>query len=109
MLAMQAGFGLEWYRFLGVPDRCVQFAHRLLMLYEDTYERGYFETAFLLNGFARRTLILNNIEDVRGGVKGSFPIYGDHGKFELVYWACRHLIDSNTLEFSIRNWEFDSG
>ncbi len=79
------------------------------MLYEDTYERGYFETAFLLNGFARRTLILNTIEDVRGGVKGSFPIYGDYGKFELLNWACQLLIGSNTLELSIRNREFDSG
>ena len=79
------------------------------MLYKDTYERRYREAAFLLSDFARRTLILNDIEDLRRGVKGSFPIYGAYGKFELLNWTCKLLIDSNTLELRIRNREFDSG
>ncbi len=34
----------------------------------------------------------------RGGVKGSYPIYGDYGKFEYLNWAAKFTIDALLLE-----------
>jgi hypothetical protein len=36
--------------------------------------------------------------EMRGGVKGSFPVDGEYGQFEYLSWACKFFIDANILE-----------
>ncbi|MCC6718135.1 MAG: hypothetical protein IT555_09630, partial [Acetobacteraceae bacterium] len=36
--------------------------------------------------------------DQAGGVKGSFPVDGDYGRFEYLNWAAKFFIDSNLAE-----------
>jgi hypothetical protein len=40
--------------------------------------------------------------ETRGGVKGSFPVDGNYGKFEYLSWASKFLIDSLMLEQVVR-------
>lgn len=56
------------------------------------------ETAMQANAFVRRTIRLEGPEPVRGGVKGSFPVNGDYGKFEFLSWAAKFTIDSCLTE-----------
>ena len=46
----------------------------------------------------RRTLILDNEDDVRGGVAGSFPIQGNYGRFEYLNWAALFMINARLAE-----------
>ena len=40
--------------------------------------------------------------NVRGAIKGSFPVDGGYNKYCYLNWACKFFIDSNLLEMSIR-------
>ncbi len=80
----------------------VQIAHSLLILYEKTGHRPYRDAAYRLNRVVRRTLRIDDPDETRGAVKGSFPIDGDYGKFEYLNWATKFAIDSYTAEEQIR-------
>jgi hypothetical protein len=45
---------------------------------------------------------MDDPDETRGAVKGSFPIDGDYGKFEYPNWATKFAIDSYTAEQQIR-------
>lgn len=76
----------------------VQIAHCWLMLYEATGEARYLETARRANAFVRRTVRLDGPEDVRGAVKGSFPVDGAYGRYEYLNWAAKFFVDANLYE-----------
>lgn len=76
----------------------VQIAHSLLLLYGLTGEARYRETGMALNQFVRRTIKVQGPDEIRGAVKGSFPIDGYYGRFEYLNWACKFMIDSNLAE-----------
>jgi hypothetical protein len=80
----------------------VQIAHCWLLLHEVTGEARYREAAFAANNYVRRTLRCNGPLETRGGVKGSFPVYGRYGAYEYLSWAGKFLIDSNMLEAKLR-------
>ncbi|MGD8326481.1 MAG: prenyltransferase/squalene oxidase repeat-containing protein [Sphingomonadales bacterium] len=65
-----------------------------MMLYEWTGDAAYFEAAQRTNSFLRRTLILDGSDGVRGGIRGSFPISGDYGRWEFLNWAAKFTIDA---------------
>jgi hypothetical protein len=44
-------------------------------------------------------------QETRGAVKGSFPIDGGYGRFEYPNWATKFAIDSYTAEEAIRHRE----
>jgi hypothetical protein len=81
----------------------VQIAHCLLMLYEYTGNTQYRDSAFALNSFVRRSIDLEGPPEVRGAVKGSFPIDGSYGRYEYLNWAAKFMIDSNLLELDVRS------
>jgi len=85
----------------------VQIAHCWLSLYQYTGELRFRDAAFAVNRYVRSTVRMDGPLDVRGGVKGSFPISGEYGSFEYLNWAGKFLIDSNLLEQSIRDAETD--
>lgn len=80
----------------------VQIAHSFLVLYELTNDEAYRAGAYKLNRFVRRTLRVDAVAEIRGAIKGSFPIDGDYGKFEFLNWATKFAIDSFTLEREVR-------
>jgi hypothetical protein len=80
----------------------VQIAACWLLLYGETGYRPYREAAFAANRYVRRTILLDGAPDVRGGVKGSFPIDGEYGTFQYLNWAAKFVIDANLLEMSVR-------
>jgi hypothetical protein len=56
-----------------------------------------------VNRYVRRTVRTSGPDDLRGGVKGSFPVDGEYGQFEMLNWACKFFIDSNLLEQAVRD------
>jgi hypothetical protein len=40
--------------------------------------------------------------EMRGAVKGAFPIYGKYGSYEYPNWACKFFIDALLFEQEIR-------
>jgi hypothetical protein len=76
----------------------VQIAHCLLILHQETGEPRYRAAALAGNGFVRRSVSLSGPPEVRGGVKGSFPVDGSYGHYQYLNWACKFFIDSNLLE-----------
>jgi hypothetical protein len=51
-----------------------------------------------LNSCVRRTVCLDGTEEIRGGVKGSFPIDGAYCSYEYPNWAAKFFIDANLME-----------
>ena len=69
-----------------------------LLLDELRGERRYAEVAARVNAYVRRTIKVDGDANVRGAVKGSFPVSGDYGRFEYPNWACKFTIDANVME-----------
>jgi hypothetical protein len=89
-----------------VPWTCLtgtaQVAYSWLALYQYTDELKYRDAAFAANQYVRRTVNVVGRPDVRGGVKGSFPISGAYCAYEYPNSACKFFIDSNLFELAIR-------
>ncbi|MFN0303240.1 MAG: prenyltransferase/squalene oxidase repeat-containing protein [Burkholderiales bacterium] len=79
-----------------------QIAHCWLLMYQYTGKRLYAEAAFEGNRLVRRTVVFDGVPDVRGGVKGSFPVDGEYGRYEYLNWAAKFLADSLMLEEKVR-------
>ena len=79
-----------------------QISHVWLMLYEDTGESRYRDAGLRANRFIRRTIRLDGPPDVRGGVKGSFPVDGDFGPYCFLNWAAKFFIDANLAERALQ-------
>ena len=90
--------GADWVCLTGA----VQVAHCWLLLYGYTNDERYRDAAFKTNCFVRRTINTNGPPEVRGAVKGSFPIDGAYGKYEYLNWAVKFCIDAQMLEQKIR-------
>lgn len=79
----------------------VQVAHCWLMLYQFTADERYLHAGSAANRFVRRTVRVHADGDVRGGVKGSFPVSGGYNPYEYLNWAAKFFIDSHLLESAI--------
>ena len=89
---------VDWICLTGL----VQIAACWLMLYEKTGDPRHCDAAFMANRFVRSTLRRDASEDVRGGVKGSFPVDGGYGTNQYLNWACKFMIDANRMEIDAR-------
>lgn len=90
--------GVSWACLTG----SVQIAHCWLILYFETGEERYRDAGCAANAFVRRCVSYDGSDDIRGGVKGSFPVDSDYGRFEYLNWAAKFFIDSNQAEMDIR-------
>lgn len=79
-----------------------QIAICWLLLYAETGRESYLDAASRANRYVRRTVDINGPPDVRGGVKGSFPIDGAYNAYQYLNWACKFMIDANLLERALR-------
>jgi hypothetical protein len=78
-----------------------QIAHCLILLAEDTGTPAYLATARALNSHVRRRIHLGGDDNMRGGVKGSFPTHGGYGPHRFLNWAAKFTIDANMAEAAL--------
>lgn len=78
-----------------------QIAHCWLLLYQITGNARFRDAARKTNAYVRARVRIAGASEVRGGVKGSFPVDGEYGQFEYLNWACKFFIDANILEQEI--------
>ena len=78
-----------------------QVSYCWLLLHGFTGDSRYRDAATLANRFTCRTVTLRGPPEIRGAVKGSFPIDGDYAPYEYVSWAAKFLADSLMLEMDI--------
>jgi len=76
----------------------VQIAHCWLMLHQVTGDAGYLQAGKAANRYVRRTIRFEGPDGVRGGVKGSFPVWGGYMTYEYPNWAAKFFIDSLMVE-----------
>lgn len=84
----------------------VQVSSCWLYLHQITGEPKYKQGAKLVNRFVRRTQDTGGRAEVRGGIKGSFPVDGEYGSFEYLNWAAKFFIDANLLEREVCGQDF---
>jgi hypothetical protein len=76
----------------------VQIAHCWMLLFQHTSDSRYLAAAQAANRFVRQTIRLDGSPDLRGGVRGSVPIWGDYAPYEYLNWAVKFFIDSQVFE-----------
>lgn len=85
-----------------VPWACltgiVQIAACWFLLDRWTGDSRYRQAGRAANRYVRRTVRLDGPPETRGGVKGSFPVDGDYGRYQYLNWACKFFIDANLME-----------
>lgn len=74
-----------------------------MLLFEATSDQAFLSAAKAANRFIRRTLPVTADADQAGGVRGSFPIDGDYGRFRYVTQAAVYAIDANMMELALDN------
>jgi hypothetical protein len=78
-----------------------QIAHCWLLLFQITGEQKFLDAARKTNAYVRARVRVDGPREMRGGVKGSYPVDGEYGQFEYLSWACKFFIDANILEQEI--------
>lgn len=72
-----------------------------MALFGATKDPAFLAAAKAANRFIRRTLPVTGDADQAGGVRGSFPIDGDYGRFRYVTLGAVSAIDSNMMEMAL--------
>jgi hypothetical protein len=75
-----------------------QIASCWFLLHRETGNSRYLAAGRRAIAFVRRTVQTTGAGEVRGGVKGSWPVDGDYGRFEFLNWAAKFCIDANLHE-----------
>lgn len=79
-----------------------QNASNWMLLWQHTRDVRYLDAAYSSNRYLRSALNVDGDEDVRGAVKGSFPVDGEYDPWVYPNWATKFMVDSCMLELSIR-------
>jgi hypothetical protein len=79
----------------------VQLSLCWFLLYQITQDRRYGDAAQAVNRYVRRTVDLNGRPEIRGAVKGSFPVSGIYCPYEYPNWATKFFVDANMLEGTV--------
>lgn len=90
---------VDWVCLTGT----VQTAACWILLYRETGDRRYRDWAQRANRYVRRTVRIDGPDEVRGGVKGSFPVDGSYGAFEYLNWAAKFCADANLMEMDLES------
>jgi hypothetical protein len=73
-------------------------------LYQLTHDQKYLTAVGVVNRYLMaRHDIRNNDPRLRGGLPGSWPVWGGYGRLQILNWATKFLLDAFTLEQLIRN------
>jgi len=77
-----------------------------LRLHELTDDARYLQAARRMNRYLSTTQNLDAADPgIRGGIKGSQPIWGEYGPYEYLNWAAKFFADSLMIELRIRRGE----
>ncbi len=79
-----------------------QNASNWFLLHRHTGEKRYLHAAFASNRFVRWTLRVLGDPDVRGAVKGSFPVDGAYDPWVYPNWAAKFMVDACFAEHDAR-------
>src|SRR5215467_6963096 len=95
------------YALRGVTDwSCLtgqaQNATNWMLLWRHTRDTRYLHAAYASNRFVRWTLDLDGDRDIRGAVKGSYPVDGEYDPWVYPNWATKFMVDSCMLEAELR-------
>jgi hypothetical protein len=72
-----------------------QMANNWMRLYQITDETRWLEPVPRVLGFLKRTQNrTTDLPGLRGGIKGSFPLSGGYGSFEVLNWATKYFADA---------------
>lgn len=72
-------------------------------LYLMTHEEKYREATERVNRYLMaRHDIRNPDARLRGGLPGSWPVWGDYGRLSILNWATKYLVDALSLQEQIR-------
>jgi len=88
---------VDWVCLTGTA----QIAQCFLLLHKATGRDDYLRAGMAGNAFVRRTISLDGPPEIRGGVKGSFPVDGSYGPWQYLNWACKFVIDANREEIGL--------
>ncbi|MBU0993166.1 MAG: terpene cyclase/mutase family protein [Proteobacteria bacterium] len=80
-----------------------QIAYCWFVMYRLTGNKTYVDAALSVNRYIRRTQHTEGPDGTRGGIKGSFPVSGDYGKYEYLNWAAKFFIDANIMELELND------
>lgn len=76
-----------------------QIAGVWLKLFQITHDTRYLSAALKLNDYTKSTQSLHSLHGgIRGGIKGSQPIYGSYTRFIYVNWGAKFFADTLLLE-----------
>jgi hypothetical protein len=79
-----------------------QNASNWMLLWQHTHDVRYLDAAYSSNRFVRWALNVSGDDDVRGAVKGSYPVDGEYDPWVYPNWATKFMVDSCMLELAIR-------
>ncbi len=69
-----------------------------LRLFEVTGDLRYLNAALKINEMLKEVLPLKGRHGVRGGVAGSYPVWGAYQPMRYISWGCKFLADALMLE-----------
>lgn len=75
-----------------------QIASCWFILYELTGNADYLTAARRVNGYLGRVVKTDCLAEIKGALKGSFPVYGEYCAYQFPNWATKFLVDSFMLE-----------
>lgn len=80
----------------------VQTAHTWLRIYQFTGDPRFLNGALKLTDFVKSTQDFRSAHPgIRGGIKGSHPIWGDYIRYSYPNWAAKFFIDALLLEENV--------
>jgi hypothetical protein len=72
-------------------------------LYLLTHQEKYRSAVDLVNRYLMARHDIRNPDlRLRGGLAGSWPVWGDYGRYQILNWATKFLLDALTLQELIR-------
>lgn len=88
---------VDWVCLTGAS----QIAECWLVLSNLTGRADFRDAGLRTNAFVRRTIAMEGPPEIRGGVKGSYPVDGHYGRWQYLNWACKFTIDANCAELDL--------
>ncbi len=88
---------VEWACLTG----SLQMACCWFWLYQLTGNALYLHTARRVNRFVRCTILTDSDNNVRGGIRGSYPLSGGYCSYSCPNWATKFMVDAQLLELQV--------
>jgi len=90
--------GVDWCCLTGSAQASTVWSELYLL----THDERYREAAVRINRYLMARHDIRNTDlRLRGGVPGSWPVWGDYGALRILNWATKFLVDALALETRI--------